>query len=65
MAEIVNLRRVRKTQERMRRQAVADEARLKHGRSAQERTLAQKEQTAQRIRLDGHKIETDGDERDE
>jgi hypothetical protein len=65
MAEIVNLRRARKAQERMRRQAIADEARLKHGRSASKRALAQKERDAARIRLDGHKIETGNGNHDE
>ena len=62
MAELVNLRRARKAQERMRRQAVADEARAKHGRSRPERVLAERERDAARARLDGHKIETSGDE---
>ena len=58
MAELVNLRRARKAQERMRRQAASAEARIKHGRSAAERSLAQKEQESSRARLDGHRIES-------
>jgi hypothetical protein len=46
----------------MRRQAVADQARIKHGRSASERTLARDEREAARARLDAHKIENDSGE---
>lgn len=62
MAEVVNLRRARKAQERMRRQAVADQARIKHGRSASERALAREEREHARARLDAHKIENDSGE---
>lgn len=65
MAEIVNLRRARKAQERMRQKAIADQARLKHGRSAAERMLAQNERQATRTHLDGHKMENSDESRDE
>lgn len=65
MADIVNLRRARKAQERMRQKAVAGEARLKHGRSSAERALAQKEREMARTHLDNRKLENDGDARDD
>ena len=64
MAEVVNLRRARKTQERMRRQAVADQARIKHGRSASERALAREERERAQSRLDAHKIDNEHEKPD-
>ena len=65
MAEVVNLRRARKTHERMRRQAAADQARIKHGRSASERALAREEREQAGARLDGHKIENGSGEQND
>jgi len=59
MADMVNLRRARKTQERMRRLAESAEARARHGRSKSERALAAKEQESAQARLDGHKLVSD------
>lgn len=59
MAGLVNLRRARKTQERMRRQLAAAESRARHGRSLAERSLDENERSAAESKLDAHKIVTD------
>jgi Domain of unknown function (DUF4169) len=57
VADMVNLRRARKAQERIRRQAAAAEARIKHGRTATQRALADDERERDKVRLDGHEID--------
>jgi len=57
MAEIINLRNVRKRKARSEREALADANRLKFGRSKSERLLQDAEQTLEARRLDEHKRE--------
>jgi hypothetical protein len=57
MAEIINLRNVRKHKARTEREALADVNRLKFGRSKSERALQEAEQTLEARRLDEHKRE--------
>jgi Domain of unknown function (DUF4169) len=57
LADVVNLRRARKIQERLRRQVAAGEARMRHGRPAAERALAELEQERTIARLDAHKLD--------
>lgn len=62
MAEIVNLRRVRKAKARAEAEATAAANRIQFGRTTQEKkhTAAQKELEARR--LDGHRREGDDDQ---
>lgn len=57
MAEIVNLRNIRKRKARAEREAAAEANRLKFGRSKSERTLLEAEQSLEARRLDEHKRE--------
>ena len=59
MADLVNLRRARKTQERMRRQQAAAESRVRHGRSLAERALDETEREIANAHLDAHKLAKD------
>lgn len=52
-AEIVNLRRARKTKARAEKSRKADENRAKYGRSKRDRVLRAAEDELQRRRLDG------------
>ncbi|MFP1633503.1 DUF4169 family protein [Zhengella sp. ZM62] len=54
MAEIVNLRQVRKLREREERQRLADANRLLHGRTKAERKQAKTEKSRADRHLDGH-----------
>lgn len=58
MAEIVNLRRVRKRVARRRDEERASAARVSHGMSKAERALARTERDKFRHDLDAHRIET-------
>lgn len=57
MAEIVNLRRVRKQKARAERQEAADANRLKHGMTAAEKKQREAERDLAERRLAGHRIE--------
>jgi hypothetical protein len=57
MAEIVNLRNVRKRKARAEREVAAEANRLKFGRSKAERTLQEAEDALNVRRLDEHKRE--------
>jgi hypothetical protein len=59
MAEIVNLRRVRKQKQRAERQETADANRRKHGMSAAEKKQKAAERALAERRLAGHRIERD------
>lgn len=61
MAEIVNLRLVRKARTRAERQAEAERNRLLHGRPKAERRLSASEREAAERRLDGHRRRRDDD----
>jgi uncharacterized protein DUF4169 len=58
MAEIVNLRTVRKRADRRREEKRAAEARVSHGMSKADRALAETERAKFRRELDEHRIET-------
>jgi hypothetical protein len=58
MAEIVNLRTARKRANRRRKELRAAEARVSHGMSKADRTLAKTETAKFRRELDEHRIET-------
>lgn len=59
MAEIVNLRRARKAQQRRRDEDQAQENRARHGLSKAERHLAEKTRAHEAKRLDGHRLGED------
>ena len=58
MADIVNLRAVRKRAERQRSEKRAAEARVSHGMSKADRALAERNKARFRRELDEHRIET-------
>ncbi len=62
MAEIVNLRRVRKQRRREAADQQAEQNRVSFGRSKAERALADVERSRAERGLDGHRLERDGDE---
>ncbi|MBL8905720.1 MAG: DUF4169 family protein [Rhizobiales bacterium] len=55
MADVINLKDIRKRRARAEREAVAEANRLKFGRSKSERSLQDAEQGLEARRLDGHK----------
>ena len=55
MAELINLRQVRKRKARAEKDAAAEANRRKHGRSGAEIRATEAERTRERGRLDGHK----------
>ena len=55
MADLINLRRARKTRDRARKKAEADANAARHGRSKAERTLTDAQQAKARTDLDAHK----------
>lgn len=57
MAEIINLRRARKTKARAQADAKADENRARFGRPKAERTLTAKIDDLAAKRLEGHRLE--------
>ncbi len=57
MAEIVNLRRVRKNKARAEKDAAAEENRVRFGRSKAERTNSKGNDLLDMARLEGHKLE--------
>ena len=57
MAEIINLKNIRKRKARAEREMAAEANRLKFGRSKSERTLQEAEQGLEARRLDEHKRE--------
>ncbi len=61
MAEIVNLRRVRKQNARTESETEAAANRLAHGQSKAARKLTDAQQEAARRNLDGHKRNDDND----
>lgn len=60
MGEVVNLRQMRKTRDRVQKASQAAENRVKHGRSKAEKALEQARRDAARRTLDNHQRE-DGD----
>jgi hypothetical protein len=60
MGEIVNLRRARKTQERRKDEAQAQENRVRYGLSKAERQLTEKTKSLSERRLEGHRLEGEG-----
>ena len=60
MAEIVNLRRVKKAREKAEAEAQAAAKRAKHGRTTDERTFAEAEKRVRERKLDGSRIEPEG-----
>ena len=54
MGEIVNLGRARKTKKRAEDARTADQNRIAHGRTKDERALSDKEKALAARRLDGH-----------
>ena len=61
MAEIINLRQKRKEKGRAGKDAAAQQNRLLHGRTKQEKKLSAQEADAAKRHLDGHKRETDAE----
>lgn len=59
MAEIVNLRRVRKQRARADAEAKAQQNRIDFGRSKSERSATQTEHDRTARQLEGHRLETD------
>ena len=57
MAEIVNLRRIRKAKARVAEEAQAKESRLRHGLTKAERERQGKEANLKERRLDGQKLD--------
>ena len=55
MAELINLRQVRKRKARAEKDAAAEANRRKHGRSGAEIRATEAERGRDRARLDGHK----------
>ena len=64
MAEIVNLRRVRKARQKAEDAAAADANRARHGRTKAERTAAEAEAERLRRVLDGAVLPRDGEPRE-
>lgn len=62
MAEIVNLRTVRKAKDRVKKRAQADENAAKFGRSGAERKLEEARAEKARADLEGHRREPEGGE---
>ncbi|SHO66290.1 protein of unknown function [Pseudoxanthobacter soli DSM 19599] len=60
MADIVNLRLVRKRKARAEREATAEANRILFGRTAAERGQARSEAESAARHLDGHRLGTDG-----
>jgi Domain of unknown function (DUF4169) len=61
MAEIVNLRRVRKRKDRAAKEAQAAENRSAFGRSKAERALSQSREEIAKRRLDAHERDREGE----
>lgn len=61
MAEIINLRRVRKQRKRDEADKQAEQNRISFGRSKPERMLTEAEKTLAAKRLDGHRLKPDED----
>ena len=59
MAEIVNLRRFKKQQQRTDKQREADANRRAHGRTKAEKQLTDTERAKATQHLDGHQLNTD------
>jgi hypothetical protein len=59
MAEIINLRKARKSKKRAEKDAKADANRRAFGRSKAEKTLGKAEQELSEKKLSGHKLEND------
>jgi len=57
MADIINLKNIRKRKARDEKEAAAEANRLKFGRSKSERVSQEAKQTLEARRLDGHKRE--------
>ena len=57
MGEVVNLRQMRKTRDRVQKASQAAENRVKHGRSKAEKALEQARRDAARRTLDNHQRE--------
>jgi Domain of unknown function (DUF4169) len=57
MADIINLRRVKKAKAKDERATTAEVNRLKFGQSKAQKQLAQKQEALEKIKLDGHKRE--------
>ena len=64
MAEIVNLRRVRKARARAEAEARADHNRIAFGRTRAERELTEAERALQAARLEGHRLDPAKDDKD-
>jgi len=62
MAEIVNLRRVRKAKAREGKEAVADANRAKHGVAKPARDLAKARAEKAEREIEGHKLDEDEEE---
>jgi hypothetical protein len=62
MAEIVNLRRLRKQKARAEARAAAAENAARHGQGKADRSLQQAKAEQAARRLDGHRLERDGPE---
>lgn len=62
MAEIVNLKRVRKEKARAGKEAKADENRRRFGRSKAERAALEAEAELARRKLDAHRVDGSADE---
>lgn len=63
MAEIVNLRQARKHKTRLEREAAAEANRIAFGRTRLEREMARKQDEAERLRHEGHRLSHDDQKR--
>ncbi len=61
MGEIVNLRQARKRRDRDARDKTADANRVKHGLSKAEKVLGATRRELEAKKLEGHRLEPDGD----
>ena len=60
MAEIINLRRVKKAREKAEAEVQAAAKRARYGRTTNEQTSAEAEKKARELKLDGSRIEPKG-----
>ncbi len=58
MAEIINLRQVRKAREMAEKEARASENRIRFGRSKSSKSEAERKKSAEERRLDGFRLDT-------
>lgn len=63
MAKIINLNKRRKAKKRVEKEKKAAENRIRYGRTKKEKQMAKNEIERNKRLLDGHKIESDDDDK--